>query len=301
MYPIIEIPVAASETSEQVGTKFKFWYDEHSKMFKLGREGTGEHWSEKISCELCELLGLPHAHYEFATWNGRLGTTTDNFVPPRGRLVLGNELLASFSPGYDGTRRYQTRQHSVGRVIAVLEAPATRAPSQWPPDHSLSKPKDFFAGYILFDAWIGNTDRHHENWGLVNAAPNIFLAPTFDHASSLGRELSDEVRLERLTTRDGRRSVTAYAARARSALYRTESDPSPLSTTEAFKEVARRAPAGAHFWYKKLANVTSAQIDAILEQVPGEAMSVPARQFVRCLLSENQARICSDPEVESID
>ena len=48
MYPIIEIPVAASETSEQVGTKFKFWYDEHSKMFKLGREGTGEHWSEKI-------------------------------------------------------------------------------------------------------------------------------------------------------------------------------------------------------------------------------------------------------------
>jgi hypothetical protein len=46
----------------------------------------------------------------------------------------------------------------------------------------------------MLDAWIGNGDRHHLNWGLVrnkltpNIIETIHLAPTYDHASSLGRE-----------------------------------------------------------------------------------------------------------------
>src|SRR2546423_2642816 len=93
MYPILEIPPEAYESLEQVGTKSKFWYDDHRKMFKRGRPGTGEHWAEKIACELCSLLGLPHAAYEFARSVGQVGTTTDNFVPENGRLELGNQIL----------------------------------------------------------------------------------------------------------------------------------------------------------------------------------------------------------------
>jgi hypothetical protein len=43
---------------------------------------------------------------------------------------------------------------------------------------------------------IGNTDRHHENWGiLIELQRNhwrVNVAPSFDHASSLGRELRVE-------------------------------------------------------------------------------------------------------------
>ena len=51
---------------------------------------------------------------------------------------------------------------------------------------------------MVFDAVIGNTDRHHENWGLklrLGTGPHAFvmsIAPSFDHASSLGRECLDE-------------------------------------------------------------------------------------------------------------
>lgn len=42
---------------------------------------------------------------------------------------------------------------------------------------------------------IGNVDRHHENWGILRKRVDGEwygrLAPTFDHASSLGRELVD--------------------------------------------------------------------------------------------------------------
>jgi hypothetical protein len=49
-----------------------------------------------------------------------------------------------------------------------------------------------FPGYLMLDALIGNTDRHHENWGarvlagLGNGRRMAVLAPTYDHASSEG-------------------------------------------------------------------------------------------------------------------
>jgi hypothetical protein len=54
------------------------------------------------------------------------------------------------------------------------------------------------ARYFVLDALICNTDRHHENWGFLmtyqpvdseNVNDQLKMAPSFDHASSLGREL----------------------------------------------------------------------------------------------------------------
>ena len=57
------------------------------------------------------------------------------------------------------------------------------------------------ADYMVLDALIGNTDRHHENWGIlrtrVDGQWEDKVAPSFDHASLLGRELQD-VRREKL-------------------------------------------------------------------------------------------------------
>lgn len=295
MYPIVTVPPDASEVPEQVGTKFKFWYrgdDGKSLMFKMGREGTGENWSEKVACELAGLLGLPHAEYDLASWQSRLGTVTVNFVPDRGRLVLGNELLSKFHSSYEGEKRFNQRQHTVLRVIAALRVGDLRPPIGTADSVPLTTAPDFFVGYALLDAWIGNTDRHHENWGLVvSATGTIHLAPTFDHASSLGRELSDDVRRERLATRDQQRTVTAYAARASSALYRAENDPKPLSPLAALREVAKLCPSGAAYWSDRLRGVSDAQIEAVMAQVPPEVMSDSAREFAKQLLLENRRQI----------
>lgn len=43
----------------------------------------------------------------------------------------------------------------------------------------------------MLDALVANLDRHHENWGIVVDPSGLLpteLAPTFDHASSLGDE-----------------------------------------------------------------------------------------------------------------
>jgi len=110
-YPIIVVPDEAGESIEQLGTKRKFWFNDKRLLFKQGRPGTGENWAEKVACELCGLLQLPHAHYDLAVWRGQPGVVTTSFLPPQWRLVHGNELLARIYPDYLTNQRYKRRQH----------------------------------------------------------------------------------------------------------------------------------------------------------------------------------------------
>jgi len=211
------------------------------ELFKQGRPGTGEDWAEKVASEIGGLLGIPHAEYAFAQWGDSRGVVTPTFVPPRGALVLGNEILAEFEPGYEKRVRFRSRQHTGTLIFKALDRmPDLSAPRDADLPAGVETPAQVFAGYLMLDALIGNTDRHHENWGIVyDAEGRSTLAPTFDHASSLGRNESDANRRKRLDTSDRGFTVAAYARRARSALYRRQSDAKAMGTVEAFAEGAR--------------------------------------------------------------
>ena len=155
-FPVVEIPPDASTQLEQLGTKAKFWYraaDGRRMLFKQGRPNTGENWAEKLCCEIARLLGLPHAEYDFAHWRDREGVTTPSIVPKDGRLIHGNELLAAMLPGqYDETKRFQARQHTLFRVLAVLRAPNIETPVGWERPPEAKDAIGTFIGYLLLDA-----------------------------------------------------------------------------------------------------------------------------------------------------
>lgn len=75
------------------------------------------------------------------------------------------------------------------------------------------------------------------------------LAPSFDHASRLGEMLSDDERRRRLESPDTGYQVAAYVRRARSALYRSETDAKPVSPLEAFRLAGERFPRAAVSWH----------------------------------------------------
>lgn len=293
MYPIITLDTVPTE-AEQLGSKLKYWFvDEAGNqiLFKQGREGTGENWAEKVSCELAQTLNIPHAEYDFAIWGQRRGVVTRSFVPPSGRLVFGNELLARFVRGYAQQRRYRQPYHTVSVVMAVLRAATIAVPHAYASKEIIAA-SDLFVGYLLFDAWIGNTDRHDENWGLLITPPReIELAPTFDHASSLGRELSDDARSRRLNARDKRRSVEAYSNRARSALFRSSADEKPLTPIGAFLAAAQHRPRAASFWRQQLAAVDWGRVEGVLREVPPSEITRTAADFALQLLSVNRERL----------
>jgi hypothetical protein len=290
-YPIVVVDPAAWLWDEPMGTKEKFWYEAggFKHLFKKARTGTGEDWAEKAAQEIARCLGLPAADVELATCKSDPGTCSRSFLEADEVLVHGNELLHEGDVSYPTTQLRGVSKHTVAAVLRSLQpiAPPRRAA-----ESALRSGADWFVGYLLLDALIGNVDRHHENWGVIQCAGRtMLLAPSYDHASSLGREMSDRERSERLGTRDQRRTVRAYGERARSALYRSQGDAHPLHPLHAFTEASRFLPQAAAFWRARLVDTSAAALAAVLDRLPGSRMTPAACNFARALLSLNRGEL----------
>ncbi|MES1147336.1 MAG: HipA domain-containing protein, partial [bacterium] len=140
-------------------------------------------------------------------------------------------------------------------------------------------------GYLVLDALVGNTDRHHQNWGIVLEAGagslSIQLAPTFDHASSLGRELSDEARI-RLMRENG---VERYIRKGRGGIFENAEARHGMSPIDLAFLLAQKFPDLFRPWQEKVAALALPDLTSIINRVPEERMSVPARDFALTLVT----------------
>jgi hypothetical protein len=294
-FPILLVTQDAYEASsnETLGSKYKFWFyhEELGRcLYKQSRANLGEDWAEKVASELCKLLGLPHAVYELAsTWKGDRGVVSPNFLPQGGTLVHGNELLSSIVPNYPAFGTYGISQHTIDVVLRVIASESVNLPVGWTPPSGIRTAVDVFVGYLLLDAWIGNGDRHHENWGIVRmktastSEETEHLAPTYDHASSLGRDLSDEQRKKR--------SVQAYANKCFSAFYASVDDRKTLKSFDAFSIVANRYPEAAYVWLARLETISKANILEIFNRINRSRISPDASNFAQEILEINKHRL----------
>ena len=277
---------------EPMGTRAKFWFD-HPQLgrclFKYIRSYTGEDWSEKFAFELCQLLDLPSARYELAqTANGDRGVIGVNFLGKSESLVHGNQILGGMIPNYPASTKYKAYQHTIGVVMEAIKKKSVGFPPGWTVPRSFTDARDLFVGYLLLDAWIGNGDRHHENWGFIRRQsfePSIYLAPTYDHASCLGRELSD--------TKRQNKSVESYVNRCESAFYLNKEDKKPLKVLELFEYTVRQHPQASQEWLSRLERISEQEIDLILQAFPTSRLSEVAANFAKKILLTNKERLLS--------
>jgi len=311
MYEIIEVPPDAPDALEHVGSKQKFWYTrslsdtDEELLFKAARQNTGEDWAEKVSAELCDLIDLPHATYELATWTeqkdgeskNRNGVVTPRMQEGNERLLLGNEILAGHVNRYpeaEGERFYVNPKYTLDLTLDVLSDDELniQVDPDWPLPDQISTVPEAFLGLLLIDAWIGNTDRHDNNWGILEQStpegPIRYLAPTFDHASSLGRELTDDKRHERLTTNDKNRTIEAYIERCRSAFVRQEGVEETIHPTDVFHQAATQYPVAANAWLNKLETIQSTTVEAIFDRIPEVRISNVSISFALRQLTLNR-------------
>ncbi len=229
---------------------------------------------------------------ELACVDGSSGAAIFDFTDNgQTALVHGNELLEVVDPEYPKEKRRRAREYTIAAVHNVLARPGVGLPpAPIPFPAEVIDAFGVFLGYLMLDAWIGNTDRHHENWGLLwrgEGAPRpLTLAPSFDHASSLGRELTDDKR-----TREGDSSqgtpTDRYARRAKSAFCASTDGGRPLLTWEAFQTAGALRPEAAAAWLARLRAVTPETVRETVERVPGTRMSAVAKAFACTLLQCN--------------
>ena len=309
MYKIIPLSLKVSpERMEELGTKPKFWFRGSKKLramfggegrllFKADERGTGEDWAEKVACELCGLLGVPHVHYEMARYvkTGAPGVICATCASPEhsASLVHGKELLLAIDPDYPVDRpKYKTAKHTVDAVVGALR-------NMNPPPHyllgnlppGLQTALDVFVGYVLLDAWIANQDRHHENWAGIQHFEDVYLAPTFDHGAALARNITDNERKERLNTKDANYGIAAYARRGKSAFNVDRDSTRTLTTHAAWLEFAKFAPAAADIWLERLRTVDEGMTKTVLNNIPPERLSELGKKFTFRLLCENRDRL----------
>jgi hypothetical protein len=301
MFSTVRVNPELKETLEPLGSKPKYWFREGDTrfLFKAEERGTGEDWAEKVCCEFAGLLGLPHVHYELAAEIGseKPGVVCSSCAVDPRSLVLGNQLLLALDSEYPAVdaRKFKVKAHTVEAVadaVRLIRPP----PEEWMagvPSGVVSA-LDVFTGYVLLDAWTANQDRHHENWGVLWDEKTIWLAPTFDHGAGLARNLTDEERKERLTTRDANRRVPCFAAKARSAFFEDVTASRPMTTYAAWRAFAARSPGAAGDWKARLAAIDSPTVQLILDAVPPARMSAVCREFTMALLTENRRRILAD-------
>ncbi|EGR1562255.1 hypothetical protein D6L41_12110 [Vibrio alginolyticus] len=306
-YPIIDISDQDVDNYEQMGTKSKFWYRDSETgedyLFKSihteDRQGNpierkGEDWAEKIACELAEALGIPHAHYDLANYQGQRGIRSKKFTEDGENMFFGNQLIEHVANRINVPLERGQRSQKVERVAAILARLIKHPPKGWEPTENITNTFDVFIGYLLLDTLISNQDRHNENWGMIINNNESYLAPSFDHAASLGRNESVEKMHERLTSNDEGRQVPNYVARSKSYFYNGNDR---LKTLDAFVIFGFYRKKAALEWLERLESLEVDEFFSIVDRVPDKIMGLTEKTFCKAILIANKARILAYKQI----
>lgn len=245
----------------------------------------GEDWAEKISYELARLIDLPAARTELATVvrletsERVLGSMSQDMRPVRWSWTPGAALLAELDDNFDAASCEGHTLAAIHRALDGLDGPVGTPYEAWPAF-------DVFAGYMVLDALIANTDRHAHNWGVLQNPTTgaICLGPSFDHGSALASGNGDPDRERLVTTNQVRR----WCERGRTKRF-------DGGTPTGLIDVAQHALAQAsvharHHWIDKLTDIDARLCDDVVKATPN--LSDPTRTFLIEALATNRKRLC---------
>ncbi|KAA6301603.1 MAG: hypothetical protein EZS26_002209 [Candidatus Ordinivivax streblomastigis] len=183
-------------TSDKGGDKYYF----KKSLLKPNKDYKYEFWSEVIASQIGELLGFEVVHYDVAFFDKEIGCISKSVIDWNNEeLTEGYAFIIEKYPDFQDNFK---KAHSFQKIIGSLRTLEL--------EHCIRNIIDM----IVFDAIIGNTDRHSENWAViisnkevidaikeVGKKNNYKFSPLYDNGSSLGRELSNE-KIENMLNND---------------------------------------------------------------------------------------------------
>ena len=285
LLPITDLSTWQRADDEPLGETRKRWFVEPSTdqrwLYKPNRPNRSQ---DEGSCEvaasrIAKLFGIPAASVGLAQYGETTGCISQNVIAdPTHEMDEAASYLVEFTKNFN-PRDKQSRGHSTATIRALLEQ--LQGPVGHDPTLSAA---DWFAGYLLFDALIGNTDRHSQNWAVeTTQSGELHLAPSFDHATSLGISNRGKKRDHLL---ESPHLVPNFAAQATAHRFEMSSSISMVDFACSF--LARRSPHAQVHWHLQMINFpTSKAIDLLRSS----RMSVPATTLAANIIQINVERI----------
>lgn len=174
--------------SEGSGRSEKIWLVNPANgeigLFKFTKSKyTTEHLSEKIATEIAQLINIECMKVDIGIYDSRVGSLSHKINEDDENLIEGIRLINKYYPSYNPNSLYDEEKGEYYSLEMIL--------------NSLQEYdfKNEFFKILIFDFLIGNTDRHQNNWAVLQRDKDIQLCPLYDNSSSLCCYI-DELRIE---------------------------------------------------------------------------------------------------------
>jgi len=175
-------------------------------MFKYERDDyiCSEACSEKLAYEIAKVLGYECAKIDLAIdSDNKIGVLNYYFS---NRLIAPHTDIVAFLNKNKSERK---KYYTVSNIKVVLDEI----------DSNLFKD---FIKIMIFDALIGEQDRHEENWGIIERQGKYYISPLYDNGDSLLREFKNIQNAEKYYY--GIKDFDAYINRSKTIIYKEDNE-----------------------------------------------------------------------------
>lgn len=146
-------------------------------LFKFPKSNqTTEHVSERLACTLGKLLEVKCAEVEIGTREGRIGSMSYLLVDQKRQMLKeGIQYIQAQHPEYNDEQLVDAETGEYYSLDHIMDSTAQQVEI------------DEWIEMLVFDFFIGNSDRHHNNWAIISNfdGTNNKRSPLYDNGSSL--------------------------------------------------------------------------------------------------------------------
>ena len=223
--------------------------------------------SEKMSFEIAKILGYDCARIELARDNeGTLGVLNYLFVD----IGTTEHIDAvSYLNIHDNERPEFYTISNIKKVLDEL-------------DKSLFNE---FIKIMVFDALIGEQDRHEENWGLQRIGDKYKISPLYDNGCNLLRNFRDEAYAEKYYS--GVKDFDAYINKSETIIYK-EDNQKKYKHFELIRHLNDKYHEVVQNELKKLKKLTDEVINDIVNQIPDELLTKKHKEYIIIYLKKRR-------------
>ncbi len=223
--------------------------------------------SEKMSYEIAKVLGYDCARIELAKDdNGILGVLNYLFVD------IGNTEhidAVSYLNIHDNERPDYYTISNIKKVLDELD-------------------KNLFNDFIkimIFDALVGEQDRHEENWGIETICEKYKISPLYDNGCNLLRNFKDEAYAEKYYR--GIKSFDAYINNSETIIYK-ENNKKKYKHFELIGYLNSEYHEVVQIEIKKLESLTDEIINDIVNKIPDELLTKKHKEYIIIYLKKRR-------------